>query len=219
MLRTPNQNAEDEEPASPPAEQLTVWPKALRLAKELRPPLTMLGIFLRETNPGERLTTSQCLVLSQLSGADSLPMSELAAADNKVLSTMTELVGRLVAAGYVTKDNGVEDRRQVRVSITDSGRTALAATLLLRTELLASRIDGLTGTEQSALEAALPALWKLAAIDPTIWPRVVRQPLPRRRTGKTLRANEPSGSEVAPSAGRKESRKIQTQAVRGRESR
>ncbi|MEO3858602.1 MarR family transcriptional regulator [Acrocarpospora sp. B8E8] len=137
-----------------------------------RIPLTLIGSRLRETNAGTPLTAPQSLVLSQLTSTDALPITELAAADGRAVSTMTEIVGRLAKAGLVRKHNGTEDLRQVLVSITDAGRDALAGSQRLRNEWLAIRVAALPEDERVALAAALPALWKLAEIDPRAWPRL-----------------------------------------------
>ncbi|KXX62435.1 hypothetical protein AZG88_29485 [Rhodococcus sp. LB1] len=153
------------------------------IAAASRPPLTMIGNRLRETNANAPLGPAQSLVLSQLTAVDSMPITELAAADGRAISTMTEIVGRLAKAGWVEKREGVEDRRQVRVAITAEGRRILEENQQLRNQTLAERISTLADHERVALAAALPALWKIADIDPDLWPRV------HRRTAKRSRRN------------------------------
>ena len=155
------------------------------IASAARSPLTMLGSRMRDTNARSTLTAAQSLVLSQLTAVASLPITELAAADGRAVSTMTEIVGRMALAGLVEKHNGTDDRRQVRVSITGSGRAALEGNLRLRDETLAARVAVLTDDERVSLASALPALWKLAEIDPDIWPRVKPRPAARRRRRRT----------------------------------
>ncbi|HVV07936.1 MarR family winged helix-turn-helix transcriptional regulator [Amycolatopsis sp.] len=151
------------------------------IAAASRPPLTLIGNRLRETNADAPLSAAQSLVLSQLSVAESMPVTELAAADGRAISTMTEIVGRLTTAGLVVKRGGVTDRRQVRVAITEEGRRALENNQRLRHETLTARIAALADHERVALAAALPALWKIAEIDPGLWPRLSPRSEPRRR--------------------------------------
>jgi DNA-binding MarR family transcriptional regulator len=146
---------------------------ASEIAAAARSPLTMLGTFLRRTHDTAALSPAQSLVLSQLLADESLPITELAAADGRAVSTMTEIVGRLVRAGYVTKEAGREDRRQMRVSLTDAGRAALAGNLQVRNASLAERVAALSEADRRALARALPALWALARIDWREWPRMV----------------------------------------------
>ncbi|WP_166462794.1 MarR family winged helix-turn-helix transcriptional regulator [Amycolatopsis acidicola] len=155
------------------------------VAAASRPPLTMIGNRLRETNANAPLSAAQSLVLSQLTTTDSMPITELAAADGRAISTMTEIVGRLTSAGLVVKRGGVEDRRQVRVAITAEGRRALEDNQRLRNQTLTERIAALSDQERAALAAALPALWKVAEIDPVAWPRV--HPRSERRRRRTTR--------------------------------
>jgi DNA-binding MarR family transcriptional regulator len=160
------------------------------IAEAGRAPLTMIGSEMRGTNASAPLTAAQSLVLSQLTAAESLPITELAAADGRAVSTMTEIVRRLATAGLVAKQNGTEDRRQVRVTITDQGRKALEDTLRLRQRKLAERIAALPDHERVALAAALPALWRIAEIDPDSWPRLA----PRPGSGRRRRTRSGSGA-------------------------
>ncbi|ODU07053.1 MAG: hypothetical protein ABS81_02935 [Pseudonocardia sp. SCN 72-86] len=159
---------------------------ASEIAALARSPLTMVGTFLRRTNDEAALTPAQSLVLSQLMADESLPISQLAAADGRAVSTMTEIVRRLAQAGFVTKEAGMSDRRQVRVSLTDAGQAALAGNLKARNESLAARIQDLSAEDRAALARALPALWSLAHIDWRRWPRMsASTDAPRRRRRST----------------------------------
>lgn len=61
-------------------------------------------------------------VLAQLFSHDEQPMQEVARAIGRDPSTVTALVKKLVAAGYVRTDKGTEDRRATIVSLTGRGR-------------------------------------------------------------------------------------------------
>jgi DNA-binding MarR family transcriptional regulator len=162
-----------------PASSLT----AAEIAAAARTPLTILGRILRETHDGTVLTTQQTFVLSQLMATDALPITDLAEADSRAVSTMAEIVTRMAKAGLVEKSSGADDRRQVLVSITPKGRAAVEGTLRQRTNSLAELIEKLSGEERKTLAAALPALWKLADNDPGTWPRIhVARPPRKRRT-------------------------------------
>jgi DNA-binding MarR family transcriptional regulator len=106
----------------------------------------------------------------------------LAAAQELAVSSMTESVVKLEAAGLVRKGPSPDDRREVRVSITSEGRRRLDKALRARTDVLVEALGTLSGEERLALAAALPALWRLADRDPDLWPRVrEKPPAPRRR--------------------------------------
>lgn len=152
------------------------------LARRLRVPVTILGDSLRRAGKGRALPTSQAQVLSQLSAEESLSVSELAQAHELAVSSMTEVLQRLSAQGLITKTGTEQDRRQVRVGITAHGRHRLNETAAARDELLGLRLERLPQEELERLEAAVPALWRLARLDAEIWPRIPARPRrPRSR--------------------------------------
>lgn len=61
-------------------------------------------------------------ILMQLFACGEQPMQELARAIGRDPSTVTALVKKLAAAGYVRTEKGVEDRRATIVSLTERGR-------------------------------------------------------------------------------------------------
>src|SRR5215212_3741183 len=73
------------------------------LAQGLRIPLTGLGDTLRRITDNFSLSPTQARVLSQLSAGDSLSVSVLAAAQGLAVSSMTESILRLEAAGLAHK--------------------------------------------------------------------------------------------------------------------
>jgi DNA-binding MarR family transcriptional regulator len=152
------------------------------LAQGLRIPVTILGDTLRRVTENFALSPTQARVLSQLSAGDSLSISVLAASQELAVSSMTESVVKLEAAGLVVKGPSSDDRREVRVSITAEGRRRLDKALRARTDVLVESLAALSDEERRALAAALPALWRLADRDPDLWPRVrVKPPVARRR--------------------------------------
>lgn len=151
------------------------------LAQGLRIPLTGIGDTLRRITDNFSLSPTQARVLSQLSAGDSLSVSVLAAAQDLAVSSMTESILRLEAAGLVHKGPSPDDRREVKVSITGEGRRRLQTMLRARTDVLVSSLEDLTEEERLTLVAALPALWRLAGRDPALWPRVPARPLFSRR--------------------------------------
>ena len=77
------------------------------------------------------LTYPQYLVLSTLWEADGLTVSAIGTRLALESSTITPLVKRLEAAGFVTRQRGTQDERQVNVSLTPAGRTVQAQTRCL----------------------------------------------------------------------------------------
>jgi DNA-binding MarR family transcriptional regulator len=71
------------------------------------------------------LTFPQMLVLKHLDEENDCRMSILADQFHLSLSSATQLIDRLVKAGYVTREIDATDRRVVRLNMTDAGRAAL----------------------------------------------------------------------------------------------
>jgi DNA-binding MarR family transcriptional regulator len=151
------------------------------LAQALRISVTTVGDSIRLRAGRLPVTTSQARVLSQLSAGDSLSITTLARSQELAVSSMTESVTRLVEAGLVRKEQSPDDRRESKVTITKEGRRRLHRALEARTADLVGRLDLLDEDERRNLAAALPALWRLADLDPEIWPRVREKASPPRR--------------------------------------
>jgi DNA-binding MarR family transcriptional regulator len=166
------------------------------LAAALRIPVTTLADMLRRRTRGFTVTPTQARVLSQLSAGDSLSVSVMAQSQELAISSMTEAINRLADAGLVRKEQSVDDRREVRVSITKEGLRQLTAALSARTEQLAAALDQLRPDDRERLAAALPALWRLADIDPDIWPR-----LRSRRSARTAGGRAAGNAETAGDGG------------------
>ena len=82
------------------------------------------------------LTYPQYLVLSTLWEQDGLAVSAIADRLSLESSTITPLVKRLEAAGFLTRKRNARDERQVLVSLTVKGRSLEQKTACLTDKLL-----------------------------------------------------------------------------------
>jgi DNA-binding MarR family transcriptional regulator len=80
-------------------------------------------------------------------------------------SGTVRLVDRLAADGLVRRERGADDARQVRVRITDEGRTAAGRILAARETALTSGLDALSEGEQAQLARLLEKLLAAATVD------------------------------------------------------
>ena len=104
------------------------------------------------------LTPSQVIVLKELSARESAQPGELARSAGLKQATMSILLDRLQERGLVQRTRGDEDRRTIRVQITQDGRRVLAeAPDLLQIEF-GSRFTQLPTWEQAYINAALTRL-------------------------------------------------------------
>jgi DNA-binding MarR family transcriptional regulator len=102
------------------------------------------------------LTYPQYLVLSALQTSDSPTVGELGASLRLESNTLTPLLKRMEASGWVRRQRDPMDERQVRVSLTDAGRAmALRAADVPRA--FAER-TGLSRTELADLRDVLVGL-------------------------------------------------------------
>lgn len=102
------------------------------------------------------LTYPQYLVLSVLWEKDGMAVGAIADRLDLEPSTVTPLVKRLEAAGFVTRRRNPADERQVTVSLTDRGRAMRAESTCLADALVAG--SGLTLERLAALNREVRAL-------------------------------------------------------------
>ena len=132
------------------------------LAEALRPRLARLSLLLRrEQNSVLSLSLAQSTVLGQLLDGRPRRMGELATMEGVRLPTMTEIVARMEAQGWVTREMAADDRRCVDVRLTDAGRRLADQVIATRTTLIRERLEHLSQDEKASLAAALPALDRL----------------------------------------------------------
>jgi DNA-binding MarR family transcriptional regulator len=77
-------------------------------------------------------------------------------------NTVSTLVGKLTAAGLLRRSRGPQDARTALLTITDSARSRVAQWRDLRADLAGQALSRLSAADRRALDAALPALLRLA---------------------------------------------------------
>lgn len=110
----------------------------------------------------EGLSASQVAALATMERQGPLSLGELAALERVQPPSMTRVVTGLVDAGLAERMPHPTDRRQVLVSVTESGRQLLAADRRRRDEWLAERLRELPPKDLEILRAAAPILDRLA---------------------------------------------------------
>ena len=99
----------------------------------------------------EILSQQEIRVLRTVSRQDCCIMSGIADAIRLSLSSVTGLIDRLVEKKLVRRDRSAEDRRVVRVELTDEGRELNAAAMEGRVGLARDLLTSLEPAEQDAL--------------------------------------------------------------------
>ena len=135
-------------------------------APRLRAVTARLHRMLRQhADPGTGLSQSLSSALATVKRSGPVTLGRLAELERVQPPSMTRIVDQLEARGLLVRETDPLDRRITRVRITPAALDILAELRTLRNEYLASRLEQLRPSERRALEAALPALEHLAAVD------------------------------------------------------
>ena len=101
------------------------------------------------------LTGPQLGVLKELSVRDGVSVGELTASVHLSQATVTGILDRLAKRGLVRRHRSPQDRRRVRVWLTEAGRKLLADAPPLLQEEFTRQLDKLDPREQTEILSAL----------------------------------------------------------------
>jgi DNA-binding MarR family transcriptional regulator len=115
--------------------------------------LQQASLFTRLMFRNAEIPRSEASLLARLEGG---PQQITALAEHEGLAqpTITRLVEQLEKRGWVRRERAPEDRRVVRTSLTDDGRSALREFRARYRPLLRARLAALSADQVAALEAA-----------------------------------------------------------------
>lgn len=131
------------------------------LVTRLRVAVGRIARKLRQSNSGG-MTVTQLSALVTIDQRESVRLGDLATIEGVAPSTLSRIVSSLEVARLVERTTDPDDRRSSWVSLTAEGRRVLAELRTERTLLLTRRVAALDQRERDALQAALPALERLA---------------------------------------------------------
>jgi DNA-binding MarR family transcriptional regulator len=129
--------------------------QAMQLLRALVAALTSSA---RSIESGTGITNAQLFVLRQLATDSTLSVSDLATRAHTLQGTMSTVVARLAAAGFVKKVQSTVDRRRAVLSVTPKGRRTLARAPAPPTEAVLASLAALTSHELRSLTRGLGAL-------------------------------------------------------------
>jgi DNA-binding MarR family transcriptional regulator len=130
-------------------------------ALRLRLALVRLTRALRQGNTAG-LSPSQLSALSTIDDFGPLRVSAVAVHESVGAPVATRVVASLEELGLVTRESDPVDKRATLVALSNDGQATIDQLWTQRTLGLSSRLDRLSDQERRALEAALPALEKMA---------------------------------------------------------
>ena len=131
-------------------------------AGRLKLAMTALSRRLRKDWPDE-LTPSRVTALATVAAGEPLAVGELAKRMGVSTPTVSHIVDALDKLGLIARLPDPHDRRVCRLAASAAGAELLVELGRRTTGALADRIGRLPEAQQTALEAALPALEALAA--------------------------------------------------------
>jgi DNA-binding MarR family transcriptional regulator len=111
-----------------------------------------------------RATPGQLSLLRVLVEHERCMMQDLAERLAVTPSTVTAMVKRLLAQGYVERSRDDVDWRAVWIKPTDRGRKVVAAFNEIRLAAMQKLLERLTAEERATITASLPALLHLVAL-------------------------------------------------------
>ena len=143
---------------------LTVAKLGIETTPRLRAVIGRLSRRLRPTAAAVAagLTPTRSSVLLHVARAGRIRLSELSDAEGINPTMMSRVIADLTQEGLVTRAIDPSDRRAALVEATARGRKLAERIRRERTDHLNLALDGLDEHERSQIEAALPALERLA---------------------------------------------------------
>ncbi|GAB4058060.1 MarR family transcriptional regulator [Catellatospora paridis] len=120
----------------------------------------LFGALRRLSPPGISLSAAATLATLEREGPQRL--TELAVREGVTQPAMTQIVTRLERDALAARTADPADRRVVLVEITQAGRDLLRHRRDVRAERVAALLAQLDPADRAAVEAALPALGRLA---------------------------------------------------------
>src|SRR5580692_5370866 len=135
--------------------------RSVETAARLRLVMLRLARALRHQGT-TALSPSQVSALASVDEYGPLRISALAALESVGAPMATRVVASLEELDLLTRTEDAEDKRASLVELSDHGRTVLNTLVSERTIGMRARLERLTPAERARVEAALPALEKLA---------------------------------------------------------
>jgi DNA-binding MarR family transcriptional regulator len=148
--------------ASSSIEPASIGTDSIRAMEALRRLVRALSSSAREASSGGGLTGAQLFVLRQVDARPGLSIGQLAASTLSRQSTVSEVVSRLAERGLVARETSATDARQTELSLTASGRRAIAKFGATAQERLADGLASMSTARRRTLADALES-WLSAA--------------------------------------------------------
>jgi DNA-binding MarR family transcriptional regulator len=95
------------------------------------------------------LNDKELIIIIYIGKNDNVKMSDISENIEAPMSTLTNIVDKLVERKYLTRDHSAEDRRVINVSLTSNGKAAYKAVLTKRKRIAEKILSQLNEKEQT----------------------------------------------------------------------
>jgi DNA-binding MarR family transcriptional regulator len=146
-------------------------------AAALRWAVSRLASRLRaeQSGSGDRLTRQAASILANLRHSGPMTPTELAVIEGLQVQSLTRVLNELEDEGRIARSRSDEDRRRQIITLTDTGREALAGHVRDGNAWLAAALsETLTPAERGLVRIAADLLQQLAAAEPSATAQVKR---------------------------------------------
>jgi DNA-binding MarR family transcriptional regulator len=135
----------------------------LETAPRLRATVGKLSRLLRRTDAlGTDLTPTRVAVLLTADRHGPLRLAEVAEREGLNPTLLSRTIAELIADQLLTRSSDPDDRRSAWVQVTPAGHDLAEHVRGERTTAVQGAIDNLEASDQALIEAAIPALERLA---------------------------------------------------------
>src|SRR3954449_7157364 len=117
----------------------------------LRGAVLILARRLRHQQAGDELSPSEAAVMGRIGRAGPMTPGQLAKSEHVQPPSMTRIIERLAARGFLRRAPDPTDRRQVFVSRTPAGDDFVERSRAVRTAWLARQLEQLSEADQQAI--------------------------------------------------------------------
>jgi len=138
---------------------------AARAMDALRRIVRALRVGNSEIERAIGVSSAQLFALRQIARRSGQSLSDLAASTLTTQSSISEVVGRLVQRGLVTRKVSGDDRRRSRLEVTAGGRAALANAPETAQERLLAAYASLSPRKQRQIATGLDELLAAAGLE------------------------------------------------------
>jgi MarR family transcriptional regulator, organic hydroperoxide resistance regulator len=155
-----------------------------RILDSIRRLVQLLRLSDRAAQMRVGLSTAQAFVLAELGKEDALSLKDLAERTRTDQSSVSVVVARLVASGYITRERAEDDARRLVLKLTRNGRAALQRVPAVAQERLIEALETLPASARRQFADTFTKLIEAMGAEKGTPPMLFEDPSARRKKPK-----------------------------------